>query len=127
MKEWAASADTTAIYGPHMMKKGVYSFQRPTYFKFQPRSLVGAEGVFESGAASSRVTATRVVAGAVIAGPLGVLVGALAKKDRTKVFAILQFGDGEQVIVEGPLKDEAKLRRFVHLFNQAAEKQTAEA
>lgn len=84
--------------------------------------VAGAKASYESGAqAAPRLTATRVAAGAVIAGPLGAVIGGLAKKDMSTMFIILELADGEVLTVEARPRDEAKVRRFVKAVNTASE------
>jgi len=67
-----------------------------------------------------RTTLSRVAAGAIVAGPIGAIVGGMFKKDRAKVYVTTTFADGEVVILEGPVKDEAKVREFARKVNAAA-------
>lgn len=78
------------------------------------------EAQVDTGAAiSARVTATRVVAGALTFGKTGAVVGAIAKKDRTKVY--LQITTPEEVILkEVRGLDEGKARQFAKKINNAA-------
>ena len=74
----------------------------------------------DAGAAiAARVTATRVAAGAALAGPLGALVGALAKKDRSRVYLAVTTSD-DHILLEVDGKDEADARRFAASVNAAA-------
>ncbi len=82
--------------------------------------VAGCSAQVDSGAAiSSRVTATRVVAGAAIAGPIGAVVGALAKKDRSKVYLAVTTPD-DHVLLELKGKEEGEARRFAGNLNAAA-------
>lgn len=77
------------------------------------KPVAGAVAEFESGAAvGGRTTLTRVAAGAIVAGPVGAIVGGMFKKDRSKVYVTVTFPDGQVVVVDGPSKDESKLRQF---------------
>ncbi|MBM4574847.1 hypothetical protein GS896_27705 [Rhodococcus hoagii] len=52
---------------------------------FREYPVAGSVTTFENGAAaSSRISATRVAAGAVVLGPLGALLGGMAKKDTSR-------------------------------------------
>lgn len=68
---------------------------------------------------SSRMTATRVVGGAVLLGPLGAILGGLAKKDRSKVFLAIDV-PGDAILIEVKGKHEGKARKFALQVNQAA-------
>ena len=81
----------------------------------------GANAYFENGAnVGSRVTATRVVAGAVLLGPLGAVLGGIAKKDRNKLYVIVECADGTVLSTDLPAKDETKVREFVNKINACA-------
>jgi hypothetical protein len=78
------------------------------------------EANVETGAAvSSRVTATRVVAGAMMFGNTGALVGAISKKDRSKVYLTISVADNV-FLEEVRGLDEGKARQFANKLNQAA-------
>lgn len=82
--------------------------------------IEGAKATMETGAqAASRMTATRVAAGAIVLGPLGALLGGMAKKDMSKLFVVIELGDGRTVTAEVKAKHEAKVRRFVTAVNEA--------
>ncbi len=83
--------------------------------------VAGATAHFESGAAArQRMTATRVGAGLLIAGPIGAIIGGMAKKDESKMFIIIELADGNALSVEARAKDEGKIRKFVDAVNQAS-------
>lgn len=81
----------------------------------------GAHASYESGAAArQRITATRVVSGLAAAGPLGAIIGGLAKKDETKMYIVVELGDGQIITVEAKARDEMKVRAFVDAVNAAS-------
>ncbi|GAA1772198.1 hypothetical protein GCM10009712_20290 [Pseudarthrobacter sulfonivorans] len=82
--------------------------------------VADCEAQVDTGAAiSARVTATRVVAGALTFGSTGALVGAIAKKDRTKVYLQVTTPD-EVILKEVRGLDESKARQFANKINNAA-------
>jgi hypothetical protein len=90
---------------------------------FIPRTfkLAGAHAEYEPGAdISGRTTLTRVAAGAIIAGPVGAVVGGLFKKDRARGYVSITFPDGNMIVIDGPVKDEKKLRGFAATINLRA-------
>ncbi|QAB17489.1 DUF4429 domain-containing protein [Leucobacter muris] len=112
-------ASAEASYAGHVARGDVYIYARPdssTAFK----TVAGAVASFESGADRSRPTLTRIGAGAIIAGPAGAIVGGLFKKDTSKCYVTVVFADGDTAIVEGPVKDEKKLRQFAADVNRIA-------
>lgn len=108
-----------AGYGLHRVDRGVYSYPNGT-FKGGSKPVAGASAEFESGSDRSRPTLTRIGAGALIAGPAGAIVGGLFKKDTSKGYVTVIFADGDTVIVEGPSKDEGKMRQFAADVNRIA-------
>ncbi|WP_324642418.1 DUF2510 domain-containing protein [Pseudarthrobacter sp. LT1] len=78
------------------------------------------EATVDTGAAiSARVTATRVAAGAMLFGKTGAVVGAIAKKDRTKVYLQITTPD-EVILKEVRGLDEGKARQFANKLNNLA-------
>ncbi len=75
--------------------------------------VAGTRAELEHGAnIGSRVTATRIVL-------TGVFALAL-KKNKNKVYVIIETQSGEQILIEGKVKDETKARAFVAKVNQAS-------
>ena len=88
----------------------------------QSWDIKGAKAYIENGAnIGSRITATRVAAGLVLAGPVGAIIGGLAKKDRNKIYVLIETTNNEVVSIETKAKDEAKARAFVNKVNAAAQ------
>lgn len=104
-----------ASYGGHVVNKGQYSYGFST-----KRPIAGAVAEFESGSDRSRPTLTRIGAGALLAGPVGAIAGGMFKKDRTKVYVTIVFPDQATAIIDGPAKDEKKLREFAAQVNRIA-------
>lgn len=107
-------------YGVHSVSNGEYSYLPEGRFKKVRKPIAGAIAEFESGASNQKTTAGRVVAGAVIAGPVGAVVGGLLKKDKTKCYVTVTFADGDVAIIDGPVKDERRLREFAVKINAAS-------
>jgi hypothetical protein len=82
--------------------------------------LAECEAYVETGAAvSARVTASRVVAGAMTFGSTGALVGAISKKDRSKVYLTITV-PGDAFLEEVRGVDEGKARQFATKLNKLA-------
>ncbi|MEC5180524.1 DUF2510 domain-containing protein [Arthrobacter sp. CG_A4] len=113
-------AGTTVQFQDLILKAGVLKRQ-PTMFGFPKEWPVAeCEAHVETGAAiSARVTAPRVVAGAMTFGSTGAVVGAIAKKDRTKVYLNIITPD-EVIMKEVKGLDETKARQFANKVNNAA-------
>lgn len=76
--------------------------------------IAGATAEFEHGAnVGSRLTATRVVL-------TGVFALAL-KKNKNKIYVMIELRGGERLLIEARAKDEKKVREFVTKFNKASE------
>lgn len=119
-------ADANAVYGVHRLNGGEYTYLPQGKFKNIKKPIAGAVAEFESGAdVGGRTTLTRVAAGAIIAGPVGAIVGGMFKKDRNRVYVSITFADGEVVVLDGPAKDEPKVRAFAHKLNLAAARHSA--
>jgi len=68
-------------------------------------------------AQGSHTTAGRVIAGTLLAGPIGTIVGAVAKKSDAHLYVTVTLADGTQVQGTFPSKHEAKARRLVDNIN----------
>jgi hypothetical protein len=76
--------------------------------------VTGASAIFEQGATrKARLTATRAVM-------LGVFALAV-KKDTSQVYVTVDLANGEQVIIEAPVKREKQAREFAQAINKAAQ------
>lgn len=111
-------SDLSASYGGHSAQGDLYTYPHQSGHKF--KTLSGATALFESGADKSRPTLTRVGTGALIAGPAGAVVGALFKKNTSQCYVTVVFSDGDTAILEGPIKDESKMRQFAADVNRIA-------
>ena len=74
--------------------------------------VAGAQAVFENGVQQSRATLTRIGAGAILFGPAGAVVGGLLKKDKSKCYVVITLADGNQLIAEGPAKEQKQAMEF---------------
>jgi hypothetical protein len=87
-------------------------------YKSDRRLVSGTKATVEAGAsARTRMTATRVLGGAAILGPLGAVLGGLAKKDESKVFLIVEMRDGTVYTEEVRGRNEAEARKFAGMVN----------
>lgn len=110
----------TYAYGVHAVRNGVYSYLPKGSLRQVKKPVTGAQAEFERGADRDRPTLTRVGAGAIIAGPAGAVVGALFKKNTTRNYVTVIFSDGDTAIIDGPSKDERKMRAFAQAVNAQA-------
>lgn len=87
--------------------------------------IAECEATLDTGAAvAARMTATRVIGGTVLLGPLGTVLGGLAKKNRSKVYLGIAV-PGDAILIEVDSKKEGKARQFLAKFNAAAEQYRA--
>src|SRR5690606_2004281 len=86
-----------------------------------PRPVAGAHAEIVDAFDGSRMTASRVVGGAVLLGPVGAVIGALARKDTSAVVVAVTFADGHVAYAQVPRKRNIEARKFVDLVNAAAE------
>ena len=70
------------------------------------------------GGKPSRMTATRIGAGALLAGPVGAIIGGMAKKDRSKTWVIVAHPGGS-FQEEVSSKDKPRAVAFVRAFEAA--------
>lgn len=114
-------ARTSAVYGVHRLSGGEYTYLPKGKFKNIRKPVAGAVAEHESGAdVGGRTTLTRIAAGAIIAGPVGAIVGGMFKKDRNRFYVTITFPDGDVAVIDGPAKDESRLREFTAKVNAAA-------
>src|SRR5690625_210530 len=106
-------AQSIARIGEHAIIKENYV----NGFKKVP--IAGATAEYETGRTAKRVTGTRVITGAVLFGPVGAVAGGLLRKDKSKCYVTITWPDGNVVIVDAPLKDEARVRKFAATVNAA--------
>lgn len=118
MKTLAERAGITAMFGPHRIKKGELVLLTGDRFH---HAIIGGHAEFDPGyMTASRTTVTRVAAGAVIAGPVGAIVGAIAKKNDDECAAVFTFPDGTTKTLTAPRTQAKQLRAFVEQFNAQA-------
>lgn len=90
-------------------------------YRYSDYPLKDARAFVDHGAnISARMTATRVVAGGVLLGPLGAVLGGMAKKDRAKVYLVVEFPNEEALLIETKAKHEKDAREFATRINSAA-------
>lgn len=75
--------------------------------------------VVDADAARSRLTATRLAAGALVAGPLGAIVGGLARKSTGRIYVMVTTDDGRVLSGEGPSKEAGKAAEISARINAA--------
>lgn len=125
LKDWYNAQDARykesisaigGFYGAYALHKGDLLWD----FRKTKRPIAGAVAVPEAGIADKSPTLTRVVGGAILAGPAGAIVGGLFQKDKSRFYVTVTFSDESAVIIEGPAKDESKMRRFAEKINAAS-------
>ncbi|OZC80538.1 hypothetical protein CH274_15320 [Rhodococcus sp. 06-418-5] len=85
--------------------------------------VADATATYEPGSTiASRVTATRVVAGGLLLGPLGAVIGGMAKKDMSRMYVAVTLRDGRVITYAAPARKEEKIREFIASVNAAGRK-----
>ena len=103
-----------AFYATATVRKGMFKYLPQGQIKRFVRPVTAITGVdFESGTGSTRSTITRIAAGGILFGPVGAIVGGILKKAEGKHYVYVTFDDGHVVIIDGPTRDESKMRQFV--------------
>src|SRR5690606_12426693 len=83
--------------------------------------VAGAHVIVDHGAnIGSRISGTRVAAGAVLLGPVGAILGGMAKKDRSKIYIVATLADGTVVSSDAPASYETVAREFAQAANRAS-------
>lgn len=123
-QKWNEAAKEAATHAPYngswngvSILGGQIRIKVSTFKEILPVAGVTAE--FESGAQKKNMTATRVLGGAVLFGPAGAIVGGMLKKDRSKVYVVINIPDRGSVILDAPVKDEKAAREFAAKVNTA--------
>ncbi|WP_431792754.1 hypothetical protein [Microbacterium paraoxydans] len=113
------SALPSAEFGGYKLRDGVLKGGGKSV------SVQGAEAEATQGAPSQRSTLTRMGAGALIAGPIGFVVGAVARKNTSKCYVTIGVPDGV-VVIESKAKEFPDALRFADAVNRAAQQLGAE-
>lgn len=114
LREWAANGKFNMNFEGYSLingkvRKGLKSWD-----------VAGAHAQVDNGASNRRMTLTRVGAGAVVLGPVGAILGGMSKKDRSRVYVLVEFAAGEAISFDLPTKDEKKAREFAQKVNGAS-------
>lgn len=92
-------------------------------FKRFHYNLTDCEVELVDGGERQRMTVTRIGAGALLAGPVGALIGGMAKKDLSKTFALMSTPDGVRRL-EATGKEAQKAREFMFKFEAEFKRQS---
>ena len=94
-----------AVFGSAALRGGLL------HYELKKLDMTDATAEATVGAPGRRSTFTRMGAGALIAGPLGLVAGAVAKKDTSKCYVTIETPDGV-IVIEGRAKDYPAAVRF---------------
>lgn len=109
----ASPALPSAKFGGYTLRHGMLSGQGKTI------RIVEATAEATQGAPSQRSTLTRMGAGALIAGPIGFVVGAVARKNTSKCYVTIELPEGV-VVIEGHSKEYPEAVAFASAVNRTA-------
>lgn len=88
---------------------------------FKSWPIAECEAMVDQGAnVAARVTATRVALGTVILPGIGTIVGALAQKNRSKIYLAITIPDDDVLLIELKSTKEGEARKFANAVNRAA-------
>lgn len=108
----AALTDTVIKFGGMKIADNYIAYEGKRY----PRA--GAKAIIDTGAAAQkRMTATRVVGGAVILGPLGAILGGLAKKRTGMIFLTVDLPDGTCLVAGDKAKHQKDAAQAMQKIN----------
>lgn len=79
----------------------------------------GARATVDQGGVKQKVGAGRVVGGAVLAGPVGAVIGGMAKKSKGDISLEVQLADGRVLVTTGPVKSLKKAQDVASRINDA--------
>ena len=79
----------------------------------------GARATVDQGGVKQKVGAGRVVGGAVLAGPVGAVIGGMAKKSKGDISLEVQLADGRVLVATGPVKSLEKAQDVASRINDA--------
>ena len=108
----AAFTDDVVKFGGMKVADNYIEYEGKRY----PRA--GAKAVMDTGAAAQkRITATRVVGGAVVLGPLGALLGGVAKKRTGMIFLTVDLPDGTCLVAGDKAKRQKDAAKALQKIN----------
>lgn len=83
-------------------------------------SVAGAHASLGGGHGGQETSVGRMLAGGILLGPLGVLGGALLKRDASTATVLINFADGRAVVVPVYVRDTGSALRFIGKINAAS-------
>lgn len=107
-----AANNPAAMFGSAIVAGGMLTYE------FKKHDMTEATAEATLGSPSRRSTVTRMGAGVLIAGPVGLLVGAVARKDTSKCYVTIETPNGV-IVVEGRSKDYPAAVKFADAVNRS--------
>ena len=106
------ASNPLALFGSAALRGGLL------HYELKKLDMTEATAEATLGAPSSRTTLTRMGAGVLIAGPIGLVVGAVARKNTSKSYVTIQTPDGV-IVIEGSAKDYPAAVKFADAVNRS--------
>lgn len=112
--------DAMEAFEPTLRFGSVKMKGRTVTYKGDEYDLKGARALVDSGQLGKRMTATRVIGGGVIFGPVGALIGGMAKKSTGDAFLNIELADGRLIIEPVKKKQIKEANKFAQKINDTA-------
>lgn len=112
--------DAMEAFEPTLRFGSVKMKGRTVTYKGDEYDLEGARALVDSGQLGKRMTATRVIGGGVIFGPVGALIGGMAKKSTGDAFLNIELADGRLIIEPVKKKQIKEANKFAQKINDTA-------
>lgn len=79
----------------------------------------GVKATLDDGSTGSHISVDRVAAGAILLGPVGAVIGGLARKSASD-YILFEFPDGKMMVAEVPKRKRAESVTFIRELNRMA-------
>lgn len=113
MADAMAEFEPTYFFGELRMQGRTITYKNDEY------DIAGARATIDAGQIGKKMTATRVIGGGVLFGPVGALIGGMAKKSTGDAFLNIELGDGRLIVEPVKKKEMKKANEFAQQVNDS--------